>query len=174
MSISLHETSVGALARALRNTAAILDKASVWATEKQKTTSPNLSVEQGLLTARLTPDMFPFSRQIQIASDMAKGCAARLAGIEPPKYEDTEATLGELKARLEKTAMFLDSVDRAAVEASADREIKLKAGPRELSFSGRDYVCVFVLPNVYFHLSMAYALLRQAGVPIGKNDFLGG
>jgi len=174
MTISLHETSVAALARALRNMAAILDKASVWATEKQKTTPPTLSIEQGLLGTRLAPDMFPFSRQIQIATDMAKGCGARLASIEPPKYEDTEASFDDLKVRLEKTASFLDSVDQTAVDASADRQINLKAGTRELSFSGRNYVNVFVLPNVYFHLSMAYAVLRQAGVPIGKNDFLGG
>jgi hypothetical protein len=173
LSYGLHQATIPTLSRALRNAATILDKADAWAVEKQKSTPSVLSVEQGLVQLRLVPDMFPFARQLQIATDVAKGCAARLAGIDPPKYEDTEASFAELKARLATTVAFLESVDAAAVDASVGRTIALKSGGRELSFSAPDYVAQFVIPNVFFHLTMAYALLRQAGVPVGKLDFLG-
>ncbi len=174
MSYGLHQATIPTLARALRNASSILDKAEAWAAEKQKTTPPVLSVEQGLVQQRLVPDMFPFSRQVQIATDVAKGCAARLAGVDPPKYEDNEASFAELKARIAKTVAFLESVDAASVDASVGRTITLKSGGRDLSFAAPDYVAQFVIPNVFFHLTMSYALLRQAGVPVGKLDFLGG
>lgn len=174
MSFGIHEASLPTLARALRNASACLDKAAAWAVDKQQSTPASLNIEQGLTQSRLVPDMFPMARQVQIATDMAKGCAARLAGIEPPRYEDTESTLAELKARLTKTIAFIESVDRHAVDGSAQRSITIKTGGQDVTFTGGDYVTHFVLPNVFFHLTMAYALLRQAGVPLGKRDFLGG
>jgi len=110
---------------------------------------------------------------VQIASDVAKGCAARLSGVEPPKYEDNEASLADLRARLEKTIAFIEGVDRLAVEAAASGTVTFKTGGRDLTMKSVDYVNHYVFPNVYFHLTMVYALVRQAGVPVGKMDFLG-
>lgn len=166
MSLSMYQASIPQLKRMLGNFSAILDKAAVWAEARK--------IDEKVLTgARLAPDMHPLSRQLQIATDMAKGAAARLAGVEPPSYADTETTFAELKARLAKTTQFLDGIDAAKLEGSEDRTITLKAGPTELSFSGRDYLIGFVLPNVYFHLTTAYAILRHNGLDIGKMDFLG-
>lgn len=173
MSVSFHQMSLPVLSRALRNAATVIDKAAAWAAEKQQATPPSLSVEQGIVQSRLAPDMFPFARQVQIASDVAKGCAARLSGIEPPKYEDNEATFAELRARLDKTIAFIDGVDRVAVEAAGGGSITFKTGGRDLTMTSVDYVNHYVFPNVYFHLTMVYALVRQAGVPVGKMDFLG-
>jgi hypothetical protein len=173
MSVSLYDMTLPVLARGLRNTIAIVDKAQAWADAKQAATPPSLSVEQGLVQARLTPDMFAFARQVQIAADMAKGCAARLSAVDVPSWPDDEATLAELKSRLEKTLAFVEAADRATVDAATGRTITLKSGGRELSFGAVDYVNRYVFPNFYFHLTMVYALLRQAGVPIGKGDFLG-
>jgi hypothetical protein len=173
MSVSFHAMSLPVLARALRNGIAVIDKTVAWVAAKQAQTPPSLSVEQGIVQSRLAPDMFPFSRQVQIASDVAKGCAARLSGVEPPKYEDTEASLADLRARLEKTIAFIEGVDAAKVEAAAGSTVTFKTGGRDLTMSAVDYVNHYVFPNVYFHLTMAYALVRQAGVPVGKMDFLG-
>lgn len=173
MSVSFHAMSLPVLARALRNAVVVIDKTAAWAAEKQAQTPPSLSVEQGIVQSRLAPDMFPFSRQVQIASDVAKGCAARLSGIEPPKYEDNEASLAELRARLEKTIAFIEGVDAAKVEAAAGGTVTFKTGGRDLAMTSVDYVNHYVFPNVYFHLTMVYALARQAGVPVGKMDFLG-
>lgn len=173
MGVSLYDMTVPVLARSLRNGVAILDKAASWAAAKQAGTPPSLSVEQGLVQARLAPDMFAFARQVQIAADMAKGCAARLSGVEVPSWPDDEATLAELAARLQKTIAFVESAERAAVDAAVGRTITLRSGGRDLSFGAVDYVNRYVFPNFYFHLTMMYALLRQAGVPIGKADFLG-
>jgi hypothetical protein len=127
-----------------------------------------------LTTWRLAPDMFALARQVQIASDQAKNGAARLAGIEPPRYEDSETMIEELKARIEKTLAFLKTVDRTAIDAAAEREITFPLGPTNKGhMSGADYLSHFVLPNFYFHLSIAYAILRQCGVDLGKPDFLG-
>ncbi len=173
MSVSLHAMSLPVLARALRNAVAVIDKAAAWAAEKQASTPPSLSVEQGIVQSRLAPDMFPFSRQVQIASDVAKGCAARLSGVEPPKYEDNESTFAELRARLQKTIDFIEGVDAAKVDAAAGGTVTFKTGGRDLTMKSVDYVNDYVFPNVYFHLTMVYALVRQAGVPVGKMDFLG-
>jgi hypothetical protein len=173
MTLSLHTMTIPVLARALRNGIAVLDKTAAWVGERQKSTPPSLSVEAGIVQSRLAPDMFPFSRQVQIASDVSKACAARLSGIEPPKYEDDEASLAELRARLAKTVAFLESADRAAIDASAAGTITFKTGGRDLTMKSVDYVNDYVFPNVYFHLTMVYALARQAGVPLGKMDFLG-
>ena len=166
MSVSMYQASIPGIVRMLGNLSAILDKAAAWAEAKK--IDPAV-----LIGARLAPDMIPLSGQIQIATDMAKGAGARLAGIEPPRYEDTEKTFEELKARLAKTIDFLNGLDAAKLDGSEDRSITIKAGPRELTFSGRDYLFGFVLPNVYFHLTTAYAILRHNGVELSKGDYLG-
>jgi hypothetical protein len=166
MSVSMYQASIPGFVRMLGNLSEILDKAAQWAEAKK--------IDPAVLTgARLAPDMIPLRGQIQIATDMTKGAGARLAGVEPPRYEDTEQTFEELKARLAKTIDFLNGLDAAKFEGSEDRTITIKAGPRELTFSGRDYLFGFVMPNVYFHLTTAYAILRHNGLEIGKMDFLG-
>ncbi|MFN9739481.1 MAG: DUF1993 family protein, partial [Pseudomonadota bacterium] len=150
MSVSFHQLSLPVLVRALRNTVAVIDKTAAWAAEKQASTPPSLSVEQGIVQSRLAPDMFPFARQVQIAADVAKACAARLSGIEPPKYDDNEASLAELRARLEKTIAFIEGVDRLAVEAASGGTVTFKTGGRDLTMKSVDYVNHYVFPNVYF------------------------
>lgn len=129
--------------------------------------------ESVLLTTRLYPDMFAFTRQVQIACDSAKGAVARLAGTEVPKHPDTEATFDELVARIDKTIAFIRSVDEQAFAGAADRRIELKFGDWKREFKGVDFLRTWALPNFYFHLTTAYALLRHNGVPVGKFDYLG-
>jgi hypothetical protein len=127
-----------------------------------------------LLAMRLAPDMFPLVRQVQIATDIAKNAGARLSGGEAPKFEDTETTFEELDARIARAVGYLEGVSASAFDGADTREIVIPTRARgDLRFHGRDYVDGFVLPNVYFHCAMAYALLRHAGVPVGKADFLG-
>jgi hypothetical protein len=152
--------------RTLGNLSAILDKAVRWAEAKK--IDPAV-----LVNARLAPDMFALARQVQIASDAAKGCAARLAGLEVPSFPDTEATLPELQARIKKTIDFVQSIKPAQIDGSEDKTINLKVGPREMSFKGQAYLLGFVLPNLYFHVTTAYAILRHNGLDVGKADFLG-
>jgi len=166
MSISIHDISIPALIRGLTNLSAILDKAAAHAAAKKF--DPIV-----LAQARLYPDMHPLSRQVQIACDTAKGAAARLAGIEIPKHEDTEVTLAELKQRIAKTLDFLKSVTADQLKGAEGRAIELKFPNITLHFTARAYVTDFVLPNLYFHQSIAYALLRHNGVEIGKADYLG-
>src|SRR5262249_49984046 len=123
--------------------------------------------------ARLYPDMFPLSRQVQIACDTAKGAMARLAGVTNPAHEDTERTFEELKARIAKTVDFVRSVQPAQVEGTEDRDITLKLGPREVTWKGMQYLLGFALPNFYFHVTTAYDILRHNGVPVGKPDYIG-
>lgn len=166
MTLSMYDASIPGIVRTLGNLSAILDKAAAWAESRK--------IDPMVLTsARLAPDMHPLNRQVWIATDVAKGAAARLAGIDPPSYPDTETSFEELKARLAKTIAFLNTIQPAQLEGSEDRTIKIQAGPQELSFSGRDYLFGFVLPNVYFHVTTAYAILRHNGLDIGKMDFLG-
>jgi hypothetical protein len=127
-----------------------------------------------LLQARLYPDMFPFVRQIQVASDNAKAPAARLAGVDIPKFEDTEKTFPELQARLDKTVAFLDSLQPAQFEGADARDIVLQLRERKLEFKGAQYLTLWAMPNFLFHVTTAYAILRHNGVEIGKSDFLGG
>ena len=167
MPLSLHQASVGAFQAGLSAFLAILDKAAKHA----ETAKFDPAVYAGL---RLRPDMFAFPRQVQSFCDQAKNGTARLAGVEPPRFEDNETTLDELKARIEKTRAFLASLDKAAVEAGAEREIVFPlGGGRKGSMKGSDYLLHFVHPNFYFHLATAYDILRYAGVDIGKRDFLG-
>ena len=126
-----------------------------------------------LADARIIADMFPLKRQVQIACDTAKGAAARLAGVDIPKHEDTEATFEELKARVAKTIAFVQSVKAEQVNSSAAREIVLQFPQLTLKFTGLDYLTKFVLPNFYFHITAAYAILRKNGVELGKGDYLG-
>lgn len=123
---------------------------------------------------RLFPDMLPFWRQVTIATDHAKGASARLAGVEVPSFADTETTLAELQERIAKTIAFIQTLPDSAFEGAEARMITIKAGPRELTFPGAQYLNSYAVPNFYFHMSTAYNILRSGGVEIGKVDFLGG
>lgn len=166
MSLSMYQASIPVFIRMLGNLSAILEKAAAYAETKK--IQPAV-----LINARLAPDMRPLSFQIQIASDMAKGCAARLAGIDVPSFPDTETTFPELQTRIAKTLTFLQSVSAAQIDGSEERNITLKTGGREMHFTGQAYLLSFVLPNFYFHVTTAYAILRHNGLEIGKQDFLG-
>jgi hypothetical protein len=126
-----------------------------------------------LINARLAPDMFPLSRQIQIAADITKGGAARLAGVEVPSFEDKESTFGELQERIAKTIAFVKRLKPEQIDGSEDKKITLKVGGNEMHFLGLPYLLNFVLPNVFFHVTTAYAILRHNGLDIGKMDYLG-
>ena len=167
MSVSFYDVSIPPMIRMLENLSKILDKAMKQAAAEKIPLST-------LLEARLAPDMHPFPRQIQIASDAAKGAAARLAGIEAPSMPDTEATFPELQARIAKTVDFLRSVKPEQLAGAEDRTIVLKFPQGEMSFPGKDYLTQFALPNFYFHVTTAYGLLRHKGIQIGKRDYLGG
>jgi len=166
MSLSMYDASVPVFIRMLGNVRAILEKAAAYAEARKF--EPAVLVQ-----SRLAPDMFPLSRQVQIAADMAKGCAARLAGVEIPKYEDNEATFPELVARIDKTVAFLKTLKPAQIDGTEDKGITLqqRAGTRE--FKGQPYLLHYVLPNFYFHCTTAYALLRHNGLDVGKPDFVG-
>jgi hypothetical protein len=166
MSITMYDAAIPPLRRALANLLRILDKGAGHA--EKRNIDPAV-----LVNIRLFPDMYPLARQVQIATDVAKGCAARLAGLEPPKYEDNEQSFPELKARVEKTLAFLDSVAPDQIAGSETRTVTLKVGKDTLTFQGLGYLQHFVLPNVYFHVTTTYAILRHCGVELGKRDFLG-
>lgn len=167
MSLSMYQASIPVFIRGLGNLSAILDKAATHAEAKK--IDPSV-----FINARLAPDMYPLSRQVQIASDVAKGCAARLAGIEVPSYEDNETTFPELQARIAKTVAFMQSVSPSQIDGSEERPITLKLRGKEVSFLGQPYLLSFVLPNFYFHLTTTYAILRHNGLEIGKPDYIGG
>lgn len=165
--IDMHRASVGVFKHLLGSLDAILGKAVAYADAR------NIEHEV-LLKARLAPDMFHLIRQVQIASDNAKGCVARLAGVEIPKYEDNEASFADLKARIAKTIAFLDSVKPEQLNGSEDKHIVLKMGPNTREFNGLNYLFDNATPNVYFHVTIVYAILRHNGLDIGKKDFLSG
>jgi len=167
MKISVHAMSVDLLANSLANLSHLLNKGQAHAVARKY--DPAL-----LLAARLAPDMLPLTRQVQIASDVAKYGVARLAGIEGPKFEDKEQTFEELQARIARTIDFIKGVPAGSLEGSEDRVIKVPARDRALEFKGLDYLIRFVIPNVLFHVTTAYAILRHGGVEIGKTDFLVG
>jgi len=166
MSVSIYDFSLPIFKLNLNNLAAILEKAASHADAKK--VDPKV-----LPQLRLIADMLPLSAQVQIACDGAKGAAARLAGIQPPKFEDTEATLPELQARVAKTLEFINSIKPEQLQGAETREIVLTFPQNTLKFTGLNYLTNFVLPNFFFHLTIAYALLRKNGVDIGKRDFLG-
>jgi hypothetical protein len=170
MSLSMYTACVPVYTRVLTNLDTILGKAVAWADEKKLD-------HNALLLARLSPDMFHLIRQVQITTDMAKGSAARLAGVEPPKFEDNEATFAELRARVIKTRDYLATLKAEQFNGAETRQITLKLGPpgnqHVVEFVGLDYLQGFGTPNVYFHYSMVYALLRHNGLEIGKRDYIG-
>ncbi len=168
MSISMHSASVPVFVRMLGNLSVWLDKAKAHAEAKKFD-------ESVLLASRLAPDMLPLSRQVQIACDAAKFGVSRLAGVEAPKMEDSETTVDQLKERIAKTLAFVESVPAAQVDGSEDRPIEVPMrGGEPLRMKGEAYLKHFVLPNVFFHLTTTYALLRHNGVALGKADYLGG
>jgi hypothetical protein len=167
MTISLYQASVPAFERALRNLRHILDKGAAHA--EGRGIAPDT-----LLDLRLVDDMLPFSRQVQIACDMAKNGAARLAGMEPPVMPDEETTVDQLRARIDRVLAFLRGIDAASIDGAESREIVLNMRTGEMRFNGQDYLTTFVLPNLYFHVTMTYALLRREGAPLGKIDFIAG
>ena len=166
MSFSMSQASLPTFEIGLNALSAILDKAEAFAAAKK--VDPAV-----LLNTRLAPDMFPLIRQVQVATDLAKNGAARLAGVEAPKFEDNETSLDQLKARLAKTLVYLKTLDARQIDGAADREITFPLGPNKAQMRGDDYLNHFVLPNFYFHITAAYAILRHCGVEVGKRDFLG-
>jgi hypothetical protein len=167
MTISMYNASVPVFKQLLTSLSKVLDKAEAHAAAKK--------IEQEVfIQARLYPDMFALARQVQIAADFAKGVSARLAGVEVPAYEDNEKTFGELKARIQKTLDFIESLDQSKFDAAAQREIVLRPGtPKETKFGGLAYLLSYGMPHFYFHVTTAYAILRHNGVEIGKGDFIG-
>jgi hypothetical protein len=166
MTISMYQASVPRLVNALGNLSNILDKAQAHADAKKL----DPAVLPGL---RLFPDMLPLKSQVQIASDTAKGVVARLAGVEIPAYEDTETTLAELKARIAKTIAFVQTFTPAQIDGTEDKEIVTRRGEKETRYTGMQFLLGHAIPNVYFHVTTAYAILRHNGVELGKRDYLG-
>jgi len=166
MTFSMYEASVPVFKQILTSLSAILDKAQAHATEKKIDPA-------ALLQARLYPDMFPFLRQVQVACDFAKGCTARLAGVDVPRYEDSEQSFAELKQRIATTIAFMDGLAKDGIEASAQRDISTSSGANAKQFKGQVYLVHYALPHFYFHATTAYALLRHNGVEVGKKDFVG-
>src|SRR6185295_10975840 len=164
--ITMYQASATRFANILKNLSAILDKAQAHCEAKK--------IEPAALTqARLFPDMFPLTRQVQIACDTAKGAVARLAGVEVPKHEDTEQSFAELKARIAKTIDFVQSVGAAKIDGSEGREVVLKMRGQDVKLAGQQYLLAHAWPNFYFHVTTAYNILRANGVELGKRDFLG-
>lgn len=166
MKMSMYQASVPVFVRALSNLAAVLEKAAAHA--EAQGFDPAVLVQ-----ARLYPDMLPLSKQVQIASDNAKGLAARLAGLEPPKYEDNETTLPQLIARARKTVEYLQTFKPEQIDGTEDKVIELPTHTGILKLQGAAYLSQRALPNVFFHCTTAYAILRHNGVRLGKEDFLG-
>jgi len=165
--MSLSRASIPVFEISLNVLSSLLDKAEAYS--QAKSVDPTV-----LLNARLFPDMFAFTRQVQVACDQAKNGCARLAGIDPPRHEDNEKTIAELRARITKTLAFLKTMDAAKIDQSADREITFPLGPNHKGhMKGADYLHHFVLPNFYFHLTTAYDILRHCGVELHKRDFIG-
>ena len=166
MSITMHSASVPVFVRMLGNLGAWLDKAEAHAQARK--------FDAGVyLNARLAPDMLPFSKQIQIACDAAKFGVARLAGVESPKFEDNETSLAELRARIAKTVAYVQSIASKQIDGTEDKDIVVPRRDGSITLKGEYYLKHFVLPNFYFHVTTAYALLRNNGVDLGKGDYLG-
>ncbi len=166
MAFTIYDASVPPLVFMLENLGHVLKLGESHASEK------GLDAKE-YLDAKLAPDMFALIKQVQVATDMAKGCGGRLAGVEVPKFEDNESSFTDLQSRLTRTVAFLKGLDRNAFAGAEDKAVTLKFPNAEFNFSGRDYLNNFVLPNVYFHITTTYAILRHKGVPLGKQDFMG-
>ena len=168
MSFSMSQASLPAIEMSLNALSAVLDKGAAFAAAKK--IDPSV-----LLTWRLAPDMFALTKQVQVATDLAKNGVARLGGVEPPRFEDNEKTIEELRARIARTIDYLKGIPGSAFEGAEDRDIRVPAGPDKfLDFKGLDFIQRWAIPNVFFHITTAYALLRHNGVDIGKRDFIGG
>ena len=166
MNISMYQASSPRFINTLKNLSAILDKVQAHAEAKK--------IDPEVLTgARLYPDMFALARQIQITCDTAKGAVARLAGAEIPKHEDTEKTVADLKARIDKTIAFIETFKPAQIDGTEEKALTIKLGAREVNWKGMQYLLGFALPNFYFHAATAYDILRHNGVELGKRDFIG-
>ena len=166
MSITMHSASVPIFVRMLGNVGVWFDKAEAHAVAKKFETSVYLG-------ARLAPDMLPLTKQVQIACDTVKFCVARLAGVESPKFEDTETTMSQLRERINATIAFAKSIPAAQIDGSEERDISMPRRDGTIVMKGEDYLKHFALPNFFFHLTTTYALLRHCGVEVGKMDFLG-
>jgi hypothetical protein len=168
MKISMHAMSVDVLSNILGNLSWLLEKGEAFATAKK--------IEPGvLLNARLAPDMFPLTRQVQVACDIAKNSVSRIAGHEPPRFEDNETSFEQLRARIARTIAFMKGLPAKDFENSETREIKVPAGPdRTLELKGLNFVQTWAIPHVFFHVTTAYNILRHNGVEIGKSDYIGG
>jgi uncharacterized protein len=165
VALSMYQASVPAFQKHLHAIDGLLDKAADYAAAKK--IDPSV-----LLQARLYPDMFELTRQVQTVTDFAKAAPARLAGVPVPSYADSETTIPELKARIARTLAFLDTLTPEQMEGSEAKEVTLKVGPNDMTFKAPDYLLHFALPNFYFHCAIAYALLRHNGLEIGKRDFM--
>jgi uncharacterized protein len=166
MKISMYQASVPPIVLILNNLSVILEKAAAHAEAKK--IDPTV-----LINSRLYPDMYPLSRQVQIATDNAKGCVSRLAGVEAPKYEDNESTFQELIARIRKTTDYLATFKPEQIDGSEEKRVELKFRTYNRTFTGLPYLLNYVLPTIYFHITTAYGILRHNGVEIGKQDYLG-
>jgi hypothetical protein len=167
MTISMYQASVPVIVRALTSLDHFLTKAEADANDR--------GIDPAIfLAARLSPDMHPLTRQVQIATDGAKSCIARLAGIDLPSFPDTETSFAELHARIAKTLDFVKSASSSQIDGTEDHTITLKFPGREMTFQGQAFLLHFILPNLFFHVITAYAILRHNGVKLGKMDFLGG
>jgi uncharacterized protein len=165
MKVSMHALSAEVFANTLGNLSWILDKGLAHATQRKF--DPDV-----LLASRLAPDMLPLTRQVQIACDLAKNSVARLAAQDPPRFEDSETSFEQLRTRVARTIDYLKSVPASALEGSETRDIKVPAGERTLEFKGLDFLQRWAIPNVFFHVTTAYGILRHNGVELGKRDFL--
>ncbi len=166
MAFTLYQGSVSTCLQMLGGLSEVLAKAATDAAERK--VEPSV-----LLQCRLYPDMFPLVRQVQIATDAAKAGGARLAGADMPSFPDTETSFDEIQARIARTVTFLEGLDRKAIDAASERTIAFTAGKHAMSMTGADYVTGWMLPNFFFHVTTAYAILRHNGVGVGKRDFLG-
>ena len=166
MTISMYQVSVPRFANILGNLSNILDKAQTYV-------DANKIDDVTLTSYRLFPDMLPMSKQVQIACDTAKGAVARLAGLDIPVYEDNEKTLAELKARITKTVVFIQTATPGQIDGTEEKAIVLKRGEKETHYKGMQFLLGHAIPNIYFHVTTAYDILRHNGVPIGKRDYLG-
>lgn len=166
MTLSMYQASAPLFVRGLKALSGVLAKGQAHVAHKKID-------EQAFIGSRLYPDMFPLARQVQIATDMAKGAAARLAGVDAPAYADDETTFEQLQARIAKTVAFLESLTPAQIDGSEDKDITLVRGGAPVTFKGQPYLLEQAIPNFYFHLTTAYALLRKGGVEVGKKDYLG-
>jgi hypothetical protein len=166
MNISMYQASAPRFTNTLKNLSAILDKAQAHVDAKKLDPA-------ALTSARLFPDMFAFTKQVQVACDTAKGAVARLAGVDIPKHEDTEQTFADLKARIAKTVDFINSLKPQQIDGSEDKPIVMKRASGDVTYTGMQFLLGHAYPNFYFHATTAYNLLRHNGVEVGKRDFIG-